>query len=62
VVWALALDAGGSRVFMLSGTVAADGTVGSIHELGYARQGSAWVKVLDVPVPFGRAVGQVCLA
>ena len=61
VVWALALDAGGSQVFMLSGAVAPDGTIDAIHELGYARRGSSWVQVLDVSVPFAEATGQVCL-
>jgi hypothetical protein len=62
VVWALALNGNGSQVFMLSGTVAGDGTVGSVHELGYTRQGGSWVKTVDTPVPFGQAVAQVCLS
>jgi hypothetical protein len=61
IAWALALDAGGSMIFMLSGTEAADGTVGAIRELGYSQQGSTWTKVLDSPAPFGRAIAQVCL-
>jgi hypothetical protein len=62
VVWALALDTSGSRLFLLSGSIAADGSVGGVHELGYTRQGSSWQKVLDSAVPFGRALGQVYLA
>jgi hypothetical protein len=62
VVWALALDTSGSRLFLLSGSIAGDGSIGDVHELGYARQGSSWQKVLDSAVPFGRAVGQVYLA
>ncbi len=59
VVWAPALDFGGSRLSVLSGTVAPDGTVGSIHEIGYELEGSGWTKVLDVEVPFARGIGQV---
>jgi hypothetical protein len=62
VVWALTLDAAGSHMFMLSGTMAEDGTVGSIREVGYARQASAWIKVLDSSVPFTRGIGQVWLS
>jgi hypothetical protein len=61
VVWALALDTSGARLFMLSGTIAADGSIGDVRELGYAGQGSNWQKVLDSAVPFGRAIGQVHL-
>jgi len=61
VVWALALDAAGSTVYMLSGTEAADGTIGAVRELGYAKHGSSWTKVLDSPAPFDRAVAQVYL-
>jgi hypothetical protein len=58
VVWALALDTDGSRVFMLSGTEAADGTVGAIHELGYVRKGASWVRFFDTPAPFNQAIAQ----
>jgi hypothetical protein len=61
VVWAIALDADGSRIFMLSGTVEPNGTITSIRELGYAREGSGWSKVLDSPAPFDRAIAQVYL-
>ena len=61
VVWALALDGTGSEVFMLSGTAAADGTVGNIRELAYARRGSGWIKVIDSAVPFLSASTQVWL-
>jgi hypothetical protein len=61
IVWALTLDSNGSQLFLLSGQMAPDGVVGSVRELGYAQQGSSWVKMLDVPVPFGRAIGQVFL-
>ena len=62
VVWALALNATGSQVFLLSGTVAPDGHVTSIHELGYEKQGSGWTQILDSAAPFARAIGQVYLA
>lgn len=62
VVWALALDTTGSRLFLLSGSMTADGSIGDVHELSYASRGSSWQKVLDSAVPFGRAVGQVYLA
>ncbi len=61
VVWALAPDADGSRVFALSGTMAPNGEVGAIHEIGYARAGSGWARVLDTPMPFQRALNQVYL-
>jgi hypothetical protein len=61
VVWALAMDAMGTHLFMLSGTMSPDGTVGSVHELGYARLGSTWTRVVDSPVPFNRGLGQACL-
>jgi len=61
VVWDMTLNATGSRLFTLSGTVGADGTVGSIHEVGYARGSGGWSKVLDAAVPFGRAIAQVYL-
>jgi hypothetical protein len=62
VVWGLALDGTGSRLFMLSGSIGGSGSIGDVHELGYTRQGSSWQKFLDSGVPFGRAVGQVFLA
>ncbi len=62
VVWALALDSAGSEMFMLSGTVAADGTVGSVREIGYSRHGSTWVRVVDEAVPFDHAAAQICLS
>jgi hypothetical protein len=61
VVWGLALDATGSQLYLLSGTVASDGTVGSVHELGYTRQGSGWTRSMDSATPFASAVDQVCL-
>ena len=61
VVWGLALDPTGTQLFMLSGTVGPDGTVGSVRELGYTRQGSGWTKSLDAATPFASAVDQVCL-
>lgn len=61
VVWALALDGSGSEVFMLTGTEAADGTVGNIRELAYARRASAWTKVIDSAAPFPSATTQVWL-
>ncbi len=61
VVWAMALDRGGSRLYMLSGTVGPDGSISSIRELGYARQGPGWASSLDAPVPFVRAIAQLYL-
>jgi hypothetical protein len=61
VVWAIAMNAAGTQVFILSGTEAADGTVGSFHEIGYTKQGSAWAKTFDVAAPFSKAIGQVSL-
>ena len=45
VVWDLALSGDGSRVAMLSGTEAADGTVADIHEIAYERQAGAWKRI-----------------
>ena len=61
VVWGLTLDTNGSHLYMLSGTLADDGNVGGVKELGYAKQGSGWVQVVASDVPFGRAIGQVLL-
>jgi len=61
VAWARALDATGSQFFLMSGTVAPDGSVNSIREIGYSRQSSGWAKVLDTAVPFQCAIGQVLL-
>lgn len=61
IVWGLALDSNGSHLFMFSGTSDSDGKVTAVKELGYARQGSAWIQVVDTAVPFGRAIGQVFL-
>lgn len=59
VVWAMALDETGSRLWMLSGDVGGDGSVGSVREFGYTRVGGAWQKVVDVAVPFKRGLDQV---
>jgi hypothetical protein len=61
VVWDVGLSGDGSRVAMLSGTEEADGTVGNVRELGYQRGAGGWSKIVDVPVPFARALGQVWL-
>jgi hypothetical protein len=61
VVWDMALDATGSRLFTLSGTVGEDGTVGSIREIEYTRGPGGWATTLDEGVPFGRAIVQVYL-
>jgi WD40 repeat protein len=61
VVWALSMDTAGTQVYVLAATEAADGTISSFHELGYARQGSSWTKVLDSPAPFTKVVAQVWL-
>ena len=58
VIWGLALDKNGTRLAMLSGTVSADGRVGNIHEIGYAKAGSAWSQSFDAPVPITTAGGQ----
>jgi hypothetical protein len=62
VVWDMTLDADGSNLFMLSGTVGPGGTIIAIHELGYTRGVSGWTETLDLPVPFGWAIAQVYLA
>jgi hypothetical protein len=61
IVWDLALDSAGGRAAMLSGAESADGTVSAIHELAYELSGGKWLKLLDVPVPFTSASGQVWL-
>ncbi len=61
VVWAPALDSTGVRLAMLSGKVAADGTVTDIHEFVYAKEGGGWTVKSDLAVPFTHAVGQVWL-
>jgi hypothetical protein len=58
VIWNLVLDQTGTRLAMLSGTEAEDGTVSQIHELGYVPAGTAWVKTYDQAVPFTRCLGQ----
>jgi hypothetical protein len=59
VVWGLALDDAGTRLAMLSGTVAADGLVTAVREVGYAKGSESWVKEFDSPAPFGKAIAQV---
>jgi hypothetical protein len=59
VVWGLALDDAGTRLAMLSGTVAADGAVTSVREIGYAKGSESWTKEFDSPAPFGKALAQV---
>lgn len=59
VVWGLALDDAGTRLAILSGTVAADGTVTSVREIGYAKGSEPWVKEFDSPAPFSKATAQV---
>lgn len=61
VVWAMAMDETGARLWTLSGQVRSDGSVGSVRELGYAAGASGWAKWLDVAVPFGRGLDQVFL-
>jgi hypothetical protein len=58
-VWGLAFDPSGTQLAWLSGTVAPDGVVASVREIGYARSSEAWVKGFDSPAPFGKAVAQV---
>jgi hypothetical protein len=59
VVWGLAVDDTGTRLAMLSGTVAADGLVTSVREIGYAKGPAAWAKAFESPAPFGKAMDQV---
>jgi hypothetical protein len=59
VIWGLALDKDGAGLAMLSGTVADDGRVGDVHEIGYENSGSGWSKSFDVPVPMTGVRGQV---
>jgi hypothetical protein len=61
VVWAMGMDEAGSRLFVLSGQVGSDGIVGAARELGYVTQGSGWRKAVDIAVPFGHGLDQVCL-
>jgi hypothetical protein len=62
VVWALALDMSGGILLMLAGPPAADGSMGAVEEVVYRLRGSTWTKVVEMPVPFGRAVAQVYLS
>jgi hypothetical protein len=59
VIWGLALDKSGTGLAMLSGTASADGRVGNIHEVGYAKGGSTWSQSFDSPAPITTARGQV---
>jgi hypothetical protein len=59
VVWQLALNQHGTQLAMLSGTLAADGAVSGIRELGYTKTGTSWSKTYDQPVPFTTCLGQV---
>jgi hypothetical protein len=59
VIWGLALDMTGTQLAMLSGTLSADGRVGNVHEIGYARSGSVWSRSFDAPAPMTTAKGQV---
>jgi hypothetical protein len=61
IVWDLAISGDGSRLAMLSGTEAADGTVGAIHELIYKLVAGSWNRIANSPVPFTSANGQVWL-
>ena len=58
VIWGLALDKSGIGLAMLSGTASADGRVGNIHEVGYAKGGSTWSQSFDAPAPITSAKGQ----
>ena len=59
IVWQLALNQHGTQLAMLSGTLAVDGTVTGIRELGYTKTGASWSKTYDQPVPFTTCLGQV---
>lgn len=61
IVWDLAISGDGSRLAMLSGTEAADGTVGAIHELVYEATAGSWKRIASSPAPFTGADGQVWL-
>jgi len=58
VIWGLALDKNGAHLAMFSGTESADGRVGNIHEVGYAKAGSDWSQSFDAPAPITTARGQ----
>jgi len=58
VVWAMALDRSGSRLAYLAGSVSADGTVTSAHEIVYSSGSGSWQQVADLTVPFSKALGQ----
>lgn len=58
VIWGLALDKNGARLAMLSGTESADGRVGNIREVGYAKDGSTWSQSFDAAAPITTAKGQ----
>jgi hypothetical protein len=59
VTWALSLDDTGTHLAILVGTVAADGSVSAVRDVGYRRSGSAWMGDFNVAVPFDEATGQV---
>jgi hypothetical protein len=61
IVWDLAISGDGSRLAMLSGTEAAEGTVGAVHELIYKLDTGSWNRIANSAVPFTSADGQVWL-
>ena len=61
-VWALALDANATHMYMFSATSDGDGKWLAFYEVGYARQGASWVQTVEVAMPFSRVIGQVVLA
>jgi len=58
VVWDLALDASGTRLAFLTGTVGADGTVSAPTEVVYQRAAAAWAQSAEVDAPAARIIGQ----
>jgi len=61
VVWGLALNAAGTRLALLSGAEAADGSVTDIHDMIYEVRAGAWQRILDAPAPFDQPSCQVWL-
>jgi hypothetical protein len=62
VVWGLALDQTGSRLAALAGTTSADGHVGDIHDLGYAKSGATWTQAFDAAAPMTTPRSQVWIS
>jgi hypothetical protein len=61
VAWALAMDATGSRLAVLTATPAADGSIGAAKEVVFELRSGTWTKLLDSPAPTAGVRGQVWL-